>query len=445
MYPSSYGSVGFWPMQNGTSTAVSRLHDAGYLTATFHKFWHMKPYSSFPWDLTEDNTFLEGKTKGRIGRSPTLLGEATKQTIAAAKSSNKPFFLVVNSADTHKPFAGGQAERNIMDREHVDEPSRTYNASEVNIPAPLPDLPGVRSDLAEYASSMRRLDDTVGKCLEALDAAGVADDTVVMFVSDNGMPMPFGKFETYRDSLNGPLVARWPGRFTPGVDAESLVSLIDIAPTIIEIAGADALPDIDGRSLLPLIDEQPDLVWRDVVVGTRYEDIMYGAGKVCKTVLSSMHRFDCKLTLIYFSSIQLSDADRERLRELGWVDAPENKMKRTMNKRGITDGEFHYIYNHFFDGANLVEAFPYNGGRSYKAMQEAAVTDGDMAARLEFYKYRAQEEFYNTISDPGAMNNLINDPTVMVDIANLKEKLLDWMLETNDPIAADYQAFLSGS
>jgi len=75
---------------------------------------------------------------------------------------------------------------------------------------------------------------------------------------------------------------RWPGRFQPVVDDVHLVSLTDIAPTILDIVGAKPLPDIDGRSFLPLVldQEQPPagdaLPWRDVIVGTRYEDILRG-------------------------------------------------------------------------------------------------------------------------------------------------------------------------
>lgn len=88
--------------------------------------------------------------------------------------------------------------------------------------------------------------------------------------------MPFGKFETYKDSLSSPLVVRWPGRFTPTYDSEHLVSLTDIAPTVLDMAGLPPLADVDGRSIVPLVDEEEGLVWRDVVVGTRYEDIWYG-------------------------------------------------------------------------------------------------------------------------------------------------------------------------
>ena len=277
-YPPNYGSVGFFPMREGTPTAVSRLHEAGYLTAGFQKIGHMLPESSFPWDLTEDTpNLLQGKQPGfDIGRSPTFLGEATKQTISHAQAADKPFFLIINSADTHKPFAGTLSEAYAASSEHIDPPSRNYTADEVTIPAPLPLHPGVQEEFSHYASSMRRLDDTIKRCLEELEASGLADNTVVMYLSDNGMPMPFGKFETYKDSLSSPLVIRWPGRFAPAYDNESLVSLTDIAPTIVDMAGATPLEDTDGRSLVPLVDEEEGLVWRDVVVGTRYEDIWYG-------------------------------------------------------------------------------------------------------------------------------------------------------------------------
>jgi len=120
------------------------------------------------------------------------MGTVTEHTILAAKEANKPFFIVTNSADTHHPFAGTVAEARAADREHIDVPSRMYDALEVTTPAPLPDLPGVRAEFAHYAPSMRRLDDTVGQCLEELERSGVANNTVVIFVTDNGMPMPFG-------------------------------------------------------------------------------------------------------------------------------------------------------------------------------------------------------------------------------------------------------------
>lgn len=174
-------------MADGTKTVVTRLRNVGYFSANFYKYWHMKPYSSFPWNLTENLVTLEGRVPGQqIGRAPTILGEATRKAIQAATASDQPFFLVVNSADPHRPFHGSPWERTLKNN-IVEEPSRIYDPSEVTVPHPLPDIPGVREDIARYASSVRRLDDMVGRCLEELEASGLANNTIVMFVSDNGM------------------------------------------------------------------------------------------------------------------------------------------------------------------------------------------------------------------------------------------------------------------
>ena len=241
--------------------------------------------------------------------------------------------------------------------------------------------------------------------------------------------MPFGKFETYRDSLHGPLTIRWPGHITPGIDSTHLISLTDIAPTILEIAGALRLPEpVDGRSLLPLIHREPGAVWRDVVVGNRYEDIFYGS---------------------VINNFRDPEAKRAELLANGWVDATDHEqpgtMKRTMNKRGITDGTFHYIYNHFFNADNLTVAFPYGIDWTWKAMKEAAFVDSEMADRVDFFTYRAQEELYDMTADPGSTVNLIDDVNLEVTKTFLQQKLLEWMEDTNDPVVSDYQAFLNAT
>lgn len=421
-YPPNYGSVGFLPMAQGTPTVVTRLHDDGYLTASFHKVYHMRPYSSFPWDMTEKNTDLpshqnkEGSNgKKSIGYAPTVLGEATRATIEAAKNAGKPFFLVINSADPHRPFHSD--DMTVENRtKQLEFPSRVYREEEVTIPKPLPDIPGVRKDVSQYASNVRRLDDTVGRCLKELQDSGLSNNTIVLFLSDNGMPLPFGKFDTYRDSLHGPLVIRWPGRIAPGVDPEHLVSLIDIAPTIIDAVEADPLPNIDGRSLLPLIDDEPGVVWRDVVVGTRYEDF---------------------INTNYFKD---NPERRQKFLDQGWTENPNGAMRKEQNRRGITDGTYHYIFNHFFNASDPEDAS--SQSISYRAMEEAALFDDEIAARVEMYRFRPQDEFYHIVEDPGSQINLIHNVTYEEPIARLRQKLLTWMETTNDPVYADYEAFL---
>ena len=100
-------------------------------------------------------------------------------------------------------------------------PSRTFDPEEVVIPEFLPDLPDVRLEIAEYYNSVRRCDDTVGRLLDVLDEAGVAENTLIMFLSDNGMAFPFAKTNCYLNSTRTPFLARWPAVIQAGrVDTE---------------------------------------------------------------------------------------------------------------------------------------------------------------------------------------------------------------------------------
>ncbi len=83
-------------------------------------------------------------------------------------------------------------------------PSRVYKAAEVTVPGFLPDLPGVRQELAQYLNSTRRLDDTFGRVMQALDESGMADDTLVIFISDNGIAVPFAKCNAWFHSSRTP-------------------------------------------------------------------------------------------------------------------------------------------------------------------------------------------------------------------------------------------------
>ena len=175
---------------------------------------------------------------------------------------------------------------------------------------------------------------------------------------------------------------------------------------------------------MPLIRGDDGLVWRDTDVGSRYEDIFYGN---------------------FIDRYPDPEAQRAALRNIGWEDATDHvvtgTMKRTMNKRSITDGRYQYIYNHFYDDDLQIVAFPYTSD-NFRAMQEAALSNATLALRVDFYQYRSQEEFYNNIDDPGFRENLIERPSFQPSVEMFQQKLLAWMVETNDPVTSDYKSFL---
>ena len=128
---------------------------------------------------------------------------------------------------------------------------------------------------------MRRLDDAVGECLKVLEEKQKVSSTLVIFTSDHGMPLPFGKFDSYLESNHTPLLFRWPELIpNPLVDREHLVSLVDLTPTILELAGVPVPDNLDGKSLVPFLKNRTPETWREAIVFLRNKDIYYGARKI---------------------------------------------------------------------------------------------------------------------------------------------------------------------
>src|SRR5262249_35448378 len=133
-------------------------------------------------------------------------------------------------------------------------PSRIYKPEEILIPGFLPDLADVRKEMSQYYSSAHRCDETVGQVLRALKESGLEENTLVMFLSDNGISMPFAKSNCYLTSTRTPWIVRWPGKVKAGVvEDQHMISGIDYMPTILETLGLAAPAGMDGRSFLPLL------------------------------------------------------------------------------------------------------------------------------------------------------------------------------------------------
>ncbi len=150
------------------------VKDAGYFTGIRHKVSHSTPYTPFPWDI------VLGDEERDNPKKPASWGEATAKGIASAKQVGKPFCLLLNIADPHKPFYGeGKRGGDAADK---NMPSRVFTPQEVPVPGFLADDPVVRKELALYYSSVRRADDSVGAILAALKASGEDENTIIVFL-----------------------------------------------------------------------------------------------------------------------------------------------------------------------------------------------------------------------------------------------------------------------
>src|SRR5207249_3715296 len=184
------------------------------------------------------------------------------QCLKGAADAHKPFFINVNITDPHRPFAGSNqtdAEEQTERKKRVSKnqasaaPVKMFLESEVIVPAFLEDIPGVRKEVAQYFSSVRRLDQSFTGLLAALRASGQQSNTVIAFLSDHGMSFPFAKATIYRNGTWSPLLLKWPGMTKPFVNQTDMIASIDILPTVLELLNIAKPPGLDGRSFLPIL------------------------------------------------------------------------------------------------------------------------------------------------------------------------------------------------
>jgi len=227
----------------GIETLPSLLRAAGFATALVGKK-HVGPASAFPYEAE---------------LVPERAGIRDVRELAAAAASfirstdDRPFFVTVAYSDPHRAAVDYGNEREWPGVRPV-----RYDPRRVPLPSHLPDLPEVGADLAAYYEALSRLDSGVGMILDDLAATGRLDDTLVIFLSDNGRPFPGAKTNLYDPGLHLPLIVRMPGA-GPSVN-EAMVSWVDIAPTVLAWTGTapPAAYRLSGASLLPLMGGRGD-------------------------------------------------------------------------------------------------------------------------------------------------------------------------------------------
>jgi arylsulfatase A-like enzyme len=159
------------------------------------------------------------------------------------KPTAKPFCLWVNFSDPHHVWNAPAGLR--------------PDPATLKLPAHWPDLPGMRSQLADYCAEVNRLDQSVKALLDLLASRGFADNTLVVFAGDNGAALPHGKGSLYDPGSNVPFLIRWPGVVKPGGDSRELISAEDLAPTLLAAAGLKPAEKMSGVSFLTLLKGEP--------------------------------------------------------------------------------------------------------------------------------------------------------------------------------------------
>ena len=378
--PHHSGGTGFDPIYEGTPTLVSTLKSSGYFVGVVHKVAHMSPPSCFPWDYIRSNN----------DRRPTEYAGAVAEAIAKAVEARKPFYVNCNINDPHRPFYNSDdmkgPERGETEGYAIPNPLRP---DEVEIPAILEDLPDIRKEVAQYWSSCRRMDRSIGAVLDALQKSGHADNTLVLFSADHGMPFPFSKATTYSHGSHTPVVLRYPGMGTPRVFNERTCN-IDYMPTLLELLKVPAPPEMDGHSWGPLL-RGHDNVDREFLV-THINGLSSGMNYPARAIQD----------------------DRYSLMFCPWSDG--TRRLRTESMMGLT----------------------------YPALEAAAEHDPKIRARLDQYLIGTPLSFFDFVSDPGQRINLLNEPKHHDRIERMKKLMHEYMVRTGDPQLGNFEAFLAG-
>jgi N-sulfoglucosamine sulfohydrolase len=347
-------------LYDGTKSLFTHLKSAGYRVALQNKS-HVNPPASFPYehirnadDLTETSAFIR-------------------------RDAQQPWFLVYASNDPHGPWTRGPKDR--------------YDPQKLKVPPYLHDNATTREQLAAYYAEISKFDEQVGAVLKLLADAGQADNTLVMFLSEQGSSLPYGgKWSVYDTGIRVSTLVRWPGRVKPGSSSDALIQYVDVAPTFLAAAGVDpakidvGCPDakgatgFDGRSFLDVLTDQSNKL-RDYVF----------AQHTTVGIIGYQEPYPMRA---------VRDARYKLIRNL----APDNRY----SIRGIHEGQ------------------------PIESWQEDAKNDPKLAARVEWLFKRPGEELYDLKTDPLEMNNLAADPKFTAIKARLQKELDAWMAQQGD-------------
>ncbi len=336
--------------REGTRSIAHHLQPLGYRVHLSGKT-HVQPKTVFPFEYSGTNN-----------PDPSAIGKL----LAECKSSQTPFCLIACSNEPHTPWNNGDPEQ--------------YDAARIQLPAYFVDTPQTRESMQKYLAEITYFDGQVGEILDLLTAHDLAQDTLVMVVSEQGSSFPFGKWTLYDTGIQSACLVRWPGKVAPGSVSDALVEYVDVTPTFVAAAGGTASPDFDGRSFLPLL--------------------------LGETTTHKTHVFSEMTT------------------------RGINNGSDYFGIRAVRSAQFKYIWN-FTPEATFQNAC--TSSPEFKSwMALAAQGDQDAAEKVRRYTHRPAEELYDVTKDPTEWTNLADDPAYAHVKAQLRSELEAWMAAQGD-------------
>ena len=334
----------------GTKSLVHYLKALGYRVGLSGKR-HFGPPSSFPFEQV----------------SRKVDAKAIREFVA--RDEKQPFCLLVTSNSPHVPWSAGDASQ--------------YDPGKLTIPPYWVDTPEMRESLTRYYAEITDLDREVGECMKILRETKQEDNTAMIFTTEQGAQYPGCKWTCYENGLNVGFIVRWPGQVKPGSVSDAMIHYVDVAPTLVEMAGGEAIKGLDGRTFLGVLRGKTK----------RHNSVTYG-----------VHT------------------------QMNAIGSPPTGYA----VRSIRAGKWKYIMN-LNHKVTFKNALTQNDKENYWASWvRTAKTDPKAARLVKRYLNRPAEQLYDLSKDPHELNNLAGREKQAKVKARLKQQLQDWMTSQGD-------------
>lgn len=337
-------------VKKGTRSIVHYLEEEGYRVGLTGKR-HIAPIESFPFEYL-----------GKNGTDPDI--GLLKGFIARDKS--QPFCAFVCFREPHTPW-------------NLGDPS-IYDPDKIELPPYLVDTKKTRETIINYYAEINHLDNSVGKIKDLLDQLGVADNTILIFTSEQGNAFPFAKWTCYDSGLQTAFLVKWPGRIKEASVSRAMIEYVDIVPTFIDIAGGKPDKNLDGRSFLPVLLGEKDKHKKFVYGLQTTRGISNGSEHYgIRTIRSEKYKYILNLH-------------------------PDSKFKNNVTEQKNPDWTSFWL-----------------------TWQEKAKTDNNARELVNKFQSRPADELYDIVNDPYELNNLAMDKKYGPVMNKMKKMLLDWM------------------
>jgi len=348
-------------IQEQTRLLPHYLSEAGYFTGLMLK-GHIGNHGMEQFDWY-DNGFWPDYARDGVWNEKAVDNFST----FLDESSDRPFFLWVGFVDPHRAY--------VEDRVVGNRAKRVVDPSQVTVSPYLRDDAATRLDLAHYYDEIARMDSHIGGMLEVLNQRGLRENTLVIFLSDNGKPFPRAKGTLYDSGIQTPFVVSWPGITPEGKRSKGLLSTLDLAPTLLDVAGLTAPSQMQGHSFKNRL-SQPEAPGREILYAERN---WHGTDEHMRAIRTD------KYLLILNSYIELPHGTPSDL------SSSPSWYALTSHRTELTPAQAHL-----------------------------------------FQCPRPAIELYDVKKDPFQLNNLAGQSTYLDVGKMLSNQLINWMQETGD-------------